>query len=77
MLEQAVSQSVCVKDYMLTVGYLCSSRRVRVFLEADCPHGSVIRQRGLLSNKDSLSVGVTRREHPLAAAQVCGFTDMF
>lgn len=38
---------------------LSSSRHVSVFLEADCPHGSVS---NLLSNKDSLSVRVTRRE---------------
>lgn len=56
---------------MLTVEYLSSSRRVSVFLEADCPRSSVSRQCSLLSNKDSLSVGVTRRDRPLAAAQVC------
>ena len=56
---------------MLTVEYLSSSGRVSVFLEADCPRSSVSRQRSLLSNKDSLSVGVTRRDRPLAAAQVC------
>lgn len=47
---------------MLTVEYLSSSRRVSVFLEADCPRGSVSRQCSLLSNKDSLSVGVTQEE---------------
>lgn len=56
---------------MLTVEYLCSSRRVSVFLEADRPHGSVNRQSSILGNKDSLSVGVTRRERPLAAARIC------
>lgn len=74
VLEQVVAQSACVEDYVPTVEYLCSSRHVSVFLEADCPRGSVS---NLLSNKDSLSVRVTRRERPLAAAQVCRLADMF
>lgn len=44
---EAGVRHVCVEDYMLTVEYQSSSsssRRLSVFLEADCPRGSVSRQ---------------------------------
>ncbi|KAM7373568.1 hypothetical protein PAMP_008410 [Pampus punctatissimus] len=62
--------SVCVEDYVLTVEYLCSSRLVSVFLDSDCPRGSVSRQSSVFSNKDSLCVRVTRKSRR-AAAQIC------